>query len=103
MKPSFYLYAFIAFLFVFGLVKAARAGGEDFTLPDKKIDCYANPQADLIGWKRVEAVDRYRIAVMASEGKAIMRHEHSLLCQNTEGGKVTAEYVIYEWWWKVKK
>lgn len=103
MKPVCYLYVFIVFLLVFGLVKAARAGGGDFDLPERKVDCYANPQADLTGWKRVEAADRYRIAVMASEGKAAMRHEHSLLCQNTEGGKVTAEYVIYEWWYKAKK
>ena len=81
----------------------AFAGGEDFNLPEKRIDCYANPQADLVGWKRVEAVDRFRIANLASEGKVKMRHEHSLLCQNTEGGKVTAEYVIFEWWYREKK
>ena len=85
------------------LCSPAFAGGGEYEIPDKKIDCYANPQADLAGWKRVEAVDRYRIAVQASEGKVKMRHEHSLLCQNTEDGKVTSEYLIYEWWYKAKK
>jgi hypothetical protein len=83
------------------LSPVCMAGGEDFTPPERRIDCYANPQADLAGWKRVDAADRLRISYLVSEGKAKMRHEHSLLCQNTDGGKVTAEFVVYEWWYRM--
>ena len=88
------------------LASPAFAGGEEYTVPDKQIECEALIPADLeerTGWKVVRAEDRLTLSEKVFQRKAVMQRRQTLLCRDVSGGKVTSEFTGYQWWYKVKK
>ena len=106
MKPLNYIriiVLFFTFLVFFGMGRKAFAGGEDFHTPDRPYECELLKPVDLIGWHQVPAEDRLHISELVFKNKAVMQKRPTLLCRDVSGGKVTSEFVVYQWWWKAKK
>lgn len=103
MSLKGYAFCLIAFLLIFGIVSAAFAGGEHFSLPEKQVECELLKPADLYGWNQVPAEDRLRISEQVYLKKARMQRRQTLLCRDVSGGKVMAEFVVWQWWWKAGK
>lgn len=100
MSIKGYVFCMLAFLLIFGIVSAAFAGGEDFTPPEKQIECELILPADLYGWKQVPAEDRLRISEQVYLKKAKMQRRQTLLCRDVSGSKVMNEFVVWQWWYK---
>lgn len=86
-------------------ISPAYAGGGEYTVPDKPIECDALIPADLearTGWKVVRAEDRHFIAEKVYQRKAQMQRRQTLLCRDVSSGKVTSEFVLNQWWWRAK-
>lgn len=97
MKPLLLLSLFIS---------PALAGGGEYTVPDKPIECEALIPVDLeprTGWKVVRAEDRHFISEKVYQRKAEMQKRQTLLCRDVSGGKVTPEFVLSQWWYRYKK
>ena len=87
------------------LISTAYAGGGEYTVPDKPIECDALIPADLearTGWKVVRAEDRHFIAEKVYQGRAQWQRRMTLLCRDMSSGKVTSEFMVYQWWWRAK-
>ena len=94
------------YLLLILFISPAFAGGEEYSVPDKQIECEALIPADLeahTGWKVVRAEDRLTTSEKVFQKKAVMQRRQTLLCRDVSGGKVTAEFVVYQWWWRAKK
>lgn len=104
MKPSTYLYLFILFLLLFGVVKAAFAGGADESL-DPLNGCFAKPDASA-GDHKIEAdfinhrgqysiiVDRYMSITQCWNRKA---NCIGVQVECYRGGKVVYEGKVKFW------
>ena len=91
---------FKTFLFFFGIATAVFAGGEDFKIPSRNIDCAPFVPSDLAGWKVLEAGDEFRVGGLVRSGKAKQVRRLTLLCHDVNAGEVGAEYLVGQWWWK---
>lgn len=93
-------------LITFFVCGTAFAGGGEFELPDKQMECQPLIPSDLhprTGWKVIPAEDLLSTSTLVAEGKAKMQRRPTLLCKDTGTGKVMPEWVVYQWWVKVKK
>ena len=93
-------------LFLLLFCSTAFAGGGEYDVPDKPYECDALIPADLEpvhGWKVVRAEDRLLIGEQVSQGKAKWQKRLTLLCRDVSGGKVSAEFMAYQLWFKVVK
>ena len=70
-------------------------------VPD--VVCYAMPQSDLKGWKRVPEVDKHRIADAVRRGKLQWREESSLKCYPYAASETPWGFVAKEQWWRAKR